>query len=164
VSFPRSGHHWLLRMLRSNLGSYIRYGSHPIDDATLETHPNVNLQTEHDMDLETSVNTDFQHIVQYRRDKDAALLSAWNAGCCNSEQYRERFFEMRSSLYDEWKAKWVDADIPNRVVIAYEDMLENTLRELHRAYVFLTDFEPSILVVELPRLGIGHYDIQTDGI
>lgn len=162
VAFPRSGHHWLLRMLRSNLGSEIRYGSKPYDGFTLETHPHINLQTAHDRDLQTPINPEFQHIVQYRKDKDAAIESAWRLNCSGPE-YKERFFAQRSKLYDDWKAKWVDAEIPNRIVIAYEDLVVNTLWELQRAYSFLTDVEPPILVVELPKIGQGHYDLQTDG-
>lgn len=161
VSFPRSGHHWLLRMLRSNLGSYIRYGNFHDELVTLETHPHVNVQTEHDLRLEAPVNLDFQHVVQYRLDKEAAIQSVWRLGH-DAEYCSEQFFQARSLIYDGWKAKWVDSNIPNRLIITYEDMLENPLKELHRAYVFLTGAEPPILVVELARPGLGHFDMHTD--
>ncbi len=154
ISFPLSGHHWLMRMLRANLGSLISYANQ-IEERTLENDTRLNAHMQTDVAGTVKINPRLQYIIQYRKDLEAAIKSGFEVCQCGEyERYRTR----RLQQYAQWQEKWLHVRASNRLIIAYEDMVENPSRELARAYKFLTGTDPLILVVEMPRPGQGHYE------
>lgn len=138
ISFPRSGHHALVDVLRIYFGDSFAYGEIYRDAAATlgSLTPPVNYQKNHDFDLKTSpAATDRQFLVQVRNPLES--LESW-------EVYDRRVGHIPESpeaRVDFWAAfvkKWVFADIPNRLVVWYEDLVDSPVETCVAVIQFLT--------------------------
>lgn len=140
ISYPRSGHHALVDILRVYFGDSLVYGEIYRDpEATLESLancPRVNYQKNHDFDLATSPSrTDRQYLVQVRNPLES--IESW-------EVYDRRVGHIPDSpeaRVDFWAAfvkKWVFSEIPNRLVVWYEDLVGAPVETCVSVIQFLT--------------------------
>lgn len=138
ISYPRSGHHALVDVLRGYFGDSFVYGEIYRDpDATLGSlTPPVNYQKNHDFDLTTSrFATDRQYLVQVRNPLES--IESW-------EVYDRRVGHIPESpeaRVDFWAAfvkKWVFSEIPNRLVVWYEDLVGAPVETCVAVIQFLT--------------------------
>lgn len=122
VTWPRSGHHWTVDLLKTAMPFKFRYLEHYSDGGSLETHPRHNAQKTHDLQLDVPVSRSYHYVVQVRNFEDSTLSwfkiePDWN----DLETFRNEKREYR----DKWMAKWVDGDVPNRLIVRYEEMVED---------------------------------------
>lgn len=138
ISYPRSGHHALVDVLRVYFGDNFVYGEIYRDpNATLGSLvPPVNYQKNHDFDLQTdSAATDRQYLVQVRNPLES--LESW-------EIYDKRVGHISDSAetrVDFWAAfvkKWIFADVSPRLVVWYEDLVGAPVETCVSVIQFLT--------------------------
>ena len=131
VTFPRSGHHWLIELLQERLGDKIfLYTEHYTDGGkTLETgYPGVNVQKTHDFDLEVPKVSWYRHVVQVRRVQDC--LKSWRKLEESRGPVPPRFEEQKTHFYGLWVSRWIVEDVPGRLIVRYEDLVKDTDRWL----------------------------------
>jgi hypothetical protein len=131
VSFPRSGHHWLVSLLSHALGDRLQYSEMYTGGGTLESNPNINLQKTHDFDLSTPVSDEYQHLVLVRPFNECVL--SWFL----MEGPKAPFFNdfgafarAQHRFYKAFMAKWADGPVPNRLLIRYTELRENCVETL----------------------------------
>ena len=104
VTFPRSGHHWLIRSLKSYFGDEMQY-------CEFYSHCNVvgcvdgcNMQKNHDLFLDLVIPEGWQVIVQSRNAEDA-IRSWWDV---SPDMDWEIFRPQSTEFYNRWMEKWWD--------------------------------------------------------
>ena len=143
VSYPRSGHHMLVRLLTGYFGDalhYCEYYEHcqqsPCSD------PLTNFQKNHDFDLALPNDAGRRYIIQYRHPVTAiiswfelALKNGWKHDV--REDTRECFARFLRDKMQYWRGfvrKWViDNDHPATVVLPYvqfSDQPESHFRQV----------------------------------
>lgn len=131
VTFPRSGHHWLIRELQARLGNAFCYSEHySRQRETLESNPAINAQKTHDFDFCCPVATEdsgIRHIVQirdfYSCCKSWHKLPRHKGGSVGS---LDAFLKSRWTYYAAFNEKWVISPfVPNRLVVPYDSLLRN---------------------------------------
>lgn len=141
VSFPRSGHHLLVRGLQSALQNEMVYcepykSTHHMDVCSF-----TNVQKSHDFDLTEPINPELHYIVQIRGFELA--VESWYK-VAQAEGYQgtlEDFRAEKSDYFDGFMAKWVNSIIPNKIVISYHDLVTDKMNTLIKAYRHITDLE-----------------------
>ncbi len=131
VTFPRSGHHWLIRLLRHALGDSMIYAEYHQDGGTLENNASFNLQKDHDFDLSTPIVPEFHHLVQIRAFDPA--MASWRK--LLEEEKRmpwglSHFKSIRRPYYDGFRKKWIEGDVPNRLIVEYEALCQHPVATL----------------------------------
>ena len=117
VTFPRSGHHWLVSMIQKRLPE-MRYDEHHETGRTLENFADINAQKTHDFDLSVPKRDDVIHVVQIRRMQDA--IASWDKIMPRSQWLEKEAF------YGAFVSKWIVEPVPNRIVVKYEELLNQT--------------------------------------
>jgi len=139
ISYPRSGHHALVNVLKVYFAETFVYGEIYRDPHAMLgcQFPPVNYQKNHDFDLKTPVNLDNsrQYLVQVRNPLES--LESW-------ETYDLRVGatpDTPENRVDFWAAfvkKWVLYPIPNRLVVWYEDLVGAPVETCTAVIQFLT--------------------------
>lgn len=122
VTFPRSGHHWAVRLVQHALPDIV-YDEHYTTGKTLENSPEIHLQKTHDFDLAAPVSSEFRHIVQVR--DFVKSMESWKRVFeeLKIPEWREQ------DMLDHYKGfitKWVINHVPNRLIVHYGDLMEWT--------------------------------------
>ena len=119
VTFPHSGHHWLVRLLQHALGSEVRYSEKYLTGETLENAPAINLEKEHDFNGDAVIFPQCRYIVQIRQ--LAPALAGWGQGATGNVDLI-RHVENQLPYYHRFIQKWVVSHIPNRLVVPYDTL------------------------------------------
>lgn len=139
VSFPRSGHHWLVRMLQHYFGEELHYCEHYTQpECRMENCPETNLEKSHDFDFE--LKPAGRHvIVLYRKDAAASMLS-WIKAENPGEDF-QAFTRTRQEYWIKFLAKWTRPVRPgeSRMILTYCDLLGNPVIALGRVVAFLSE-------------------------
>lgn len=167
ISFPRSGHGWLVDMLRMNYGTRLNYSeSYVTNETRHELCETTNLTKEHDLELELPVRRDCQYLVQLRNPVDAVLSwieqRAKNRGGLTGQERRE-LFDRWMRFYVEWLKKWVLADLrAPRLIVTYESLRTWPIENLRRITRFLSDEDPILKVHHAQAPTILHVERTVD--
>jgi len=137
ISYPRSGHHALVDLLRVYFEDSFVYGEIYRDPAATLGNllPPVNYQKNHDFGLLTPVLPERQYLVQVRNPLES--IESWEV----FDRRVGHIPETHEARLDFWTAfvkKWVFADIPNRLVVCYEDLVGAPLETCTAVIQFLT--------------------------
>lgn len=140
ITFPRSGHHLLVRGLQWALTDHLVYSEFYNSPHNMENCPFVNLQKSHDFDLTDLIDDDSQYIIQIRGYELAA--ESWYRIEPRDETL-EQFRDRNMAYFDGFMQKWVLSPPKNSIIITYEDMVSDKLREAIRAFKFLASRSPN---------------------
>jgi len=137
VSFPRSGHHLLVRGLMCALPEKIVYSEGYKSEHNIHNCDYVNLQKSHDFNLTDPINPEFHYIIQVRGYELA--VESWYK-LMQKDGYEGSFEQFRSEMsdyYDGFMAKWVNSDIPNRLTIPYHDFVDQKANTVIKTLKFM---------------------------
>ena len=143
VSFPRSGHHVLERLLRGYFEDRLRYCDlYEEPERSLDRDPSTNFQKNHDFDLDTVLVPGRQYLVLVR-DPREALVSWFRLNVRNGElEYTQAAWtQFAAKAWTYWAGffdKWVVAPIPGRLIIDYRELVETPPATLGRIVEFLS--------------------------
>ena len=148
ITFPRSGHHLLVRLLKQYFGDDMLGYSESYTDPNrrLELDPSVRFQKNHDLQLGTSVRDDRRYIVQIRYPIDS--LVSWYKWECENRRATDspdawvNFALQKTSFWMQFYRKWVLDYIPGRLIVNYADLLTKPDEALRRVVEHLTDETP----------------------
>ncbi|MBJ3777327.1 sulfotransferase domain-containing protein [Acuticoccus mangrovi] len=150
VSWPRSGHHLLVRLLSAAFGDSFQYceyykaqqepghdccGSFPC------TKPGISMSKQHDFDLKHDLPRDARLIVQFRKFLPA-VVSEYELYCNKRPAEHDtkasfiRYARGRAKEYPIFIHKWVRTPRSNRVVIDYDDLMQSPSEQLNRVAKF----------------------------
>jgi hypothetical protein len=140
VTFPRSGHHWLVRMLQHALGDEMVYSEYHETGVTLESDPTVNVQKCHDFELDLPYKPEFRHVVQVREFLPAVLswwkiYKGWES---KSAPELIRFIQEKQEFYKLWNRRWRYNCEPI-LIVRYEILSQNPKYSVSRALRWITD-------------------------
>jgi len=108
VSFPRSGHHLMVRGLTEALGNKLVYSEYYTSKHNMDNCRFVNLQKSHDFELTDPVNENENYVVLIR--DFAPAIKSWY----ETEQIRddfEVFKEAKLAYYRAFVEKWMQPSI-----------------------------------------------------
>ncbi|MEM7695731.1 MAG: sulfotransferase family 2 domain-containing protein [Pseudomonadota bacterium] len=134
VSWPRSGHHLIVRLLYGYFGPRFGYCEYhvPKDDPDTPCCGHFPCQKRaiafsknHDFNIDSPVPTDVPLLVQWR-EPIAALHSNFELavmeGWPDTPKAFTKFGHKQAEKYRRFMAKWVEPDLPNRLVLNYDDL------------------------------------------
>ena len=127
VTFPRSGHHWLVSMLQERLGDEFVYSEYHSNGKTLENSPEVTAQKTHDFELDLPKNPEYLHIVQCRVIDD----------CIKSWEKIAPDWPNKKDHYGNFVSKWIVSPVPNRLIVYYHELLESTEEWVNKVVSFI---------------------------
>lgn len=157
VCFPRSGHHWLHVKLQSYFESRFNYcEKYHNPEKMIDVCPITNYEKTHDFESKEHIHPDIKHIIQIRNFEDACISYyrfeklKFGTHVEPPIQSKKPFVDVQSDdyiqfaydkkiYYDGFVKKWIENTIPNSLVIRYEDMLKDTVKEMSSAIKFITD-------------------------
>jgi hypothetical protein len=134
VSFPRSGHHLMVRGLTEAANHKLVYSEGYTPAHNFDTCDHVNLQKSHDFDMDLEIKPDLTYIVLIRAFELA--VDSW----IKAEQIEdaESFRDSKVEYYDQFMAKWVSPSNENVLVITYP---------------YLTDYKTSAITDAAHHMG-----------
>jgi hypothetical protein len=149
ITFPRSGHHLLVRGILTALPEYAVYSEVYKSPHNMDNCEFVNLQKTHDFDLDEPINPDLQYIVQIRGFELA--VESWHKLLVRNESYSGSFEDFRkekTEYYDRFMEKWVNnPTFTNRLIIPYHELVadkKNTLINVIK-YLGVTELTEDII-------------------
>lgn len=158
VSWPRSGHHMLVRMLQLYFGPGFGYcdfyGGKPwVDDIDTccgqipcARSDRIQLTKNHDFDLDLPQIAGQRYLVQYRDFAPSVVsnfeLFVRNGGADTALSFRE-FASGQFTRYLGFMQRWVHSDfIKDQLVLNYGTFLDDPQTELGRAVAFIAPDNP----------------------
>lgn len=148
LTFPRSGHHLLVNMLRAYFGHELRYVE-SYEHPELLNQPEANFIKDHDFAATAQAREGWRVLVQIR-DPMEAIASRWQAEHAKeSEEARDDFFRTQLAAYAQFCNRWVVPQQPNKLVIHYRELSDQPLETLLRVLRHVTSdgaFDPERLV------------------
>lgn len=165
VSWPRSGHHLLIRLLALYFGRRFGYcerygptkrGHIPCCGAfPCQRQGPITTSKNHDFGLDSELPDGMPLIVQIREPL-AAITSDFELYVANGNPDTAKSFQdfafHRARVFRRFCRKWVVAPRPNRLVIDYDDLMSHTERVLEAA---ITTYGETTLDRERLRTVIG---------
>lgn len=143
VSWPRSGHHLLVRLLRLYFGERFVYcdfygGIEGCCKSLPCTRADVHMSKSHDFDLALPQIEGRKYLVQYR-DFIPSIVSNWELfllGKTQTEDTAENFFKFASGEYTGYQRfvqKWVTSDFAKKHLIIHYEQITSYPQESLRA-------------------------------
>lgn len=136
ISYPRSGHHALVNVLRGYFQENFHY-CELYRDPTIQLGvcPTTNYQKNHDFDLNSPVCPARNYIVQVRNPLEA--IESWDeldrrVGHPSDTQ------ENKLDFYAAFVKKWVLGPVSHRLVVWYEDLVGNPTATVTSVIQFVT--------------------------
>ena len=130
VSFPRCGHHLLVRGLQWALEGKLVYSNYYNSKHNFETSPYVNLQKSHDFNTDEPISEDYHYIVLIRGFELA--VESWHKAL-KPPMNLANFRNSKLQYYDDFTEKYVTNIPPNGIVIPYNDLVTSKVDTLIRA-------------------------------
>lgn len=125
VSFPRSGHHMLVEVLKCYFGDEFHYCEWHSDyykrpDVCAET----NFTKTHDHHLTWPVSPEYHHLVQVR--SPLYSIASWRIH--HKGQFRyfyedQEVSKQKVEFWAKWVNKWILSPVPNRLIVQYESLI-----------------------------------------
>lgn len=136
VTFPRSGHHWLISLLQArNVPGFV-YDEHHSTGNMLENVPHITAQKTHDFALDVEKDDDIMHVVQVRNYQDS--IKSW----CKIHGCHEADISAAANIPTNfralWLEKWMVGPTPNLLIVRYEDLVANTDEWVDRVVAHIT--------------------------
>lgn len=138
ISFPRCGHHLLVRGLQWALQGKLIYSNYYESEHNFETCEYVNLQKSHDFNLDESIQDDLHYIILIRGFELA--VESWYKSI-GSEMPFEDFRDSKLKYYDDFTEKYVANPPANSIVISYNDFVSDKVNTVLKAVKHLTNKE-----------------------
>lgn len=137
VSYPRSGHHGLVDVLRAYFADafvYCESYDTPEKKLGLPGGALTNFQKNHDFELSTPVLPDRQYLIQIRHPLQA--IESWDE-LDRRAGYPAQPQENKLGFWTAFVNKWVLAPIPRRLVVDYADLVERPTSTMVSVIQFL---------------------------
>lgn len=134
VSYPRSGHHLMVRGLTEALDHKLVYSAFYGVAHNIANCEFVNLQKSHDFDLTDEINLDLNYIVLIRNFEDATR--SWHKSI-KSEIPIDEFLESKREYYEGFIKKWVSGMFVPGFICEYEYLVPNKLKIITSASKFI---------------------------
>ena len=160
ITFPRSGHTWLSRILKYYFLNNLNYCEFHTDPSnSIDLNVNTNLQKNHDFDLKTEIKSDRKYLIQIRK-KYECLNSLYRLDSLNIDRNMNKhdedqmtrtnfietygisyfdFLNEKGKYYDNFLSKWVFVNIDNSKLVIYEKLKNDTFKESKSIIQFLCD-------------------------
>lgn len=157
ITFPRSGHTWLSRILKYYFKNDLNYCEMYEDPhLIIDFDKNTNLQKNHDFKLKTQIKNDRKYLIQIRN-RDHCLNSYYklkkhnfDKNYINNSSISSNFIDEFGYDYIEWIQdkriyynnflnKWLFNNIPNSKIVIYEKLKNDTFNECYSILEFMTD-------------------------
>lgn len=137
VSIPRSGHHFLVDLLRTLFGEDIRYCEFYAEENCCRTVPCLRaagatlfFQKHHDLDLDLPAGIDgVRYVVQVRdpvmstlSDREHTARLEGEARAADRDEYLV-WLGRKAAYYERFFEKWVVPSAPDRTIIDYDDLV-----------------------------------------
>lgn len=130
ITFPRSGHHLLVDMLRAYCGSSLFY-CEIYKRGHLQERAEVNYLKTHDFDLHFETPEGWMEIVQIR-DPVEAIESWHNLDLGrNASLNRHDFWGEKLKFYADFMGKWAKPN-PRRIFVHYRQLIDEPIQTLWR--------------------------------
>lgn len=180
ITFPRSGHTWLSRILKYYFKEKLIYCEKYTDkENVIDLNQNTNLQKNHDFDLLTEIKLDRKYLIQIRN-RDNSLNSYYklekhnidknvSKNYINSSTLPSDFIDTCGHDYVEWIQnkriyynnflnKWLFNNIPNSKLVIYEKLKTDTFNECKSILEFLTDekIDDNLLKYAIEKSNVPH--------
>lgn len=161
ISFPRSGHNWLTSILNvyfSNRFNYCEMYLNP--ELMIDVCENTNYQKCHDFKLNEPIINNIKYVIQIRNFEDVCLSyyrtqklnvkTIWDSKSGIQLKVEQPHVDINSAeyiiyknsirdYYDQFINKWILSDVPNSIVINYENLLINPIKEVTSVISFITE-------------------------
>ena len=153
MSFPRCGHKLTTDLLQTYFGPEFIYAGRAVRNSDLL--PGVHFTKFHDFDLDAEIRNDRAYIVQVRDPFDA--IYSWHKMTVDLDGIPDDVPTLREIMkqkQDYWAGfvkKWVASEIPNRVVLRYEDILDNPEAALAKIIPLFGEVPNPVLVSKAVR-------------
>ena len=132
VTYPRSGHHWLMRCLQDYYGEEMVYCEHYTCCQTIPcAKQEANILKNHDFTLDLVIPEDWNVIVQYRNPQDA-ISSLYKV---SKEKDYIKFIYDNLYWYYEWMRKW---NKKKYFLVDYESRIANPIYTLNNVILNLS--------------------------
>ena len=167
VSWPRSGHHVLVRALQKIFKFHFGYcsfygpaaepGSGCCGEFPCKMAGPISMSKQHDFDLKAELPNDHPLVVQYRKFSDAVvsefeLFVRESPGRDDAATFKT-FAVRRAKGYALFIEKWVRSDRENRVLLDYADLVDDpftairSVLRLYDARVYVPRIESEIALL-----------------
>jgi hypothetical protein len=103
-------------MLKRELNSEMVYSEYHKNGISLDNDPQINAQKSHDFDLKDKKDPSVMHVVQCRSIED----------CIRSWEKIDPHWHNKREFYGHFVSKWIVEPVPNRLIVYYHDLVENT--------------------------------------
>ena len=150
VSWPRSGHHLLARLLVEYFGAPFKYCVFYREgmDCCRQSpcvRPGIKFAKNHDFDMAVKKLPQYPYLVQYRRYMPSAVSDFElyvMAGNEDSAPSFRRFARIKTKYYMKFMGKWKHSDDNiEKKLVEYDDLISNPKRELEKVVRF---FAPTV--------------------
>lgn len=145
VSFPRSGHHALYAVLSEYFGDSLKYhDKYLVPPANQIALADSNYCKDHDLELTVPVDPSLRYVIQTRHPREA--IQSWldydarvTPSCqINTRVEWEQRFGGMLEFWCKWYSKWVISDIPQRLIVTYERLLNDPTGVMRSILQFMT--------------------------
>lgn len=162
-SLPRSGHHFLLKLLAASMGQDFNYCEMYTNRQCCKSYPCTSpkpglifLQKSHDFRLEDPIVESCKYLIQYRHPVPR-LFSDWDLAVTkfshpDSEEHFIKFARTRRRYYITFFEKWIVpfANDSRFFMMSYESLVAEPLATVQNLIRFATDSED----FEIDRLAV----------
>jgi hypothetical protein len=155
-SLPRSGHHFLILLLRDYFRETVHYCESyaPLNccrniPCVKPFNPNFTnrymIQKSHDFELKDIKSTAFKYVIQHRAiitrmqsNFELAILNP-HSGLKDTRDDFQKFCLLEAERSIEFYKKWLGDDGLNKCIMTYEELIENTGKTLARVIRYIAD-------------------------
>ena len=180
VSMPRSGHHFLVRLLQAYYGeqfSYCEtYGKSRRDccqkipcievDKSLD-NSHVFMQKNHDFKLESPFLKNYKYIIQYRHpiprsvsNFEVFIRNGDDIDKKNTKLNFYNFLDKEADYYISFYQKYIESRLPNILLLKYENLVDQPEETFRKVVTFIQDddeFFTDKWLKASQELEIGHF-------
>ena len=146
VTFPRSGHIILQRVLKKYFGDKLNWTDvYKWPERGFAKNKECNLEKTHDFDLDVPIKPDRLYLVQIRNPFNA--LAGWKVMHLDEGVTKKDWrpwFRQKARYWMQFTHKWLYSPVPNRLVVPYEKLTGNPVYAFSRIIVFMTKSEPDL--------------------
>jgi len=138
ISWPRSGHHLLVRLMSDYFGdafNYCEFYTEHLDccrQFPCTRAKSVSFSKNHDFALDVSTAENVPYLVQYRNFFNSVVsefelhIRVHGADCDTKEEF-EKHSVAKARQFKRFRQKWVDCDTrANVLLVPFEDLISNT--------------------------------------